>query len=143
MKLIFGLALIAIIAGGTWVGAQQIAGSDVDCMSAEYLGDIELLEDRQADSEAEEAARAAANDHALTEGARVQAVWFGILRSDSVGMEDGVAAFVAVLPNSEVVPAAGPMGVETTEVETPCQVVVLSADGEYLYSMARTVPVDR
>jgi hypothetical protein len=140
VKLLLALALIA---GGTWLGVQQILGSDVDCMSAEYLGDIEILEARQADPSAEEAARAAANEHALTDGARVQAIRYGLIRSNSAGMEEGIPAFIAVLPNSEVVPAGGPIGVETGEVETPCQVVVLSAEGEVIYSMARTLPIDR
>lgn len=133
---LFVLAAVAVVAVAAVISASRLNANEVDCLSHEYLADIRILEELPVSSRVQEdIARQAILSNAVTPGAEIQTLKYGIIASDSLGMQDGIPAFLAVVPDNRGPRAVSvPIGHPGLLADSPCEIVVVSAEGEYLFS---------
>lgn len=142
------VALLMALAVGVMFVPPLLA-NDVDCFSDKYAGDIRISENlpKPAAETVQQASDVAMEQSfargALGRAAEVADIRYGTIAAGTLGL-DGKAAFViAILSDVGPYPMLEtPMGNNAPMVEAPCQLVVLTPEGEYLFSYQMQFDVD-
>jgi hypothetical protein len=110
-------------------------GIPVNCLSPEHLGDIRLLEPMEPTIEQARDAMSAVRANAMAFFPDVQSLWFGLVASGALGMQDGVPAFVGAIRDSRGPRAISvPVGHDSVLADSPCLIVVVSPEGDFLFT---------
>lgn len=137
------LLVFAVAIGAALVMVGPITGNAVDCFDPKYAGDISIVEDLPSpDASTQEIARHTALENAFASGAlgrsaQVVAVRYGTVATSTLGMDKGKPAFVVAIQSDDkpYQMIGTPVNYEPPLVVAPCQIVVLSPEGELLFSL--------